>query len=139
MFSRVLAVFVFGMLATLETKAELWKEGDATALIYMKDRDALVREAAKLQNEAILKRACEIQRKRRAPPVSCFSFAQSANETQALTEDCRRLMPRALVLPAVDSSVSELCRQAIESRLLDLKYATSELAKLPPRTPDASR
>lgn len=139
MFSQVLAVFVFGMFAPLESKAELRKEGDATALIYMKDREALIREAARLQNEAIMRRACEIQRKQRSPPVSCFTFAQSAIEIQALTEDCRRLAPQALVLPAVDKSVSELCRQAIESRLLDLRYAVSELAAHPPRTPDASR
>lgn len=139
MFSHVLAILIFGTLVTLETMAEPAKGVGAIALMKIKDRDALIREAAKLQTGDVMRRACEIQRKQNLPPVSCFVFAQSGIETQALTEDCIRLAPKALVLPAGDSSVSELCRQAIESRRLDLKYATRELGTNPSRAPDASR
>ncbi|MDZ4084147.1 MAG: hypothetical protein U1E10_14485 [Bdellovibrionales bacterium] len=139
MFFHVLAILIFGTLVTLETRAEPAEGGGAIALMKIKDRDALVREAAKFQTGAVIGRACAFQRKQNLPPVSCFVFAQSGIETQALTEDCIRLSPKALVLPAVDSSVSELCRQAIETRRLDLKYATRERGTNPPRTPDASR
>lgn len=116
-----------GLVSDLFAGAEIQLSGNrsTSVLLYVEDLGALRRQAIELEDETILKRACEIQRDRSLPPVSCFEFAKSTTETQELTEECERLAHRAFVLPALNRLVPEACRQAIESRKLDLKYVQS--------------
>lgn len=111
-----------------------------SSLLNVQDKDLLARKAAlivsRVQNGAVLKRACQLQRQQKVPPVSCFAFAKSTSETEELTDECLRLAPRALVLPVVDGSVLDTCRRAIESRRLDLKYVRLQVSK---QSSDASR
>jgi hypothetical protein len=96
-----------------------------SAILRVKDKQLLLREVDALEDSAVLIRACEIQQTKGWPPVSCFAFAKSETEILELTEECRRLATRAPVVPALNSHVSEVCRKAIESRSLDLKYVKS--------------
>jgi hypothetical protein len=121
----LIALFV-GLVAAGDCFAGSQTGEGSSSLLYVKDRDALVRKFAKMvslrQNEAVLRRACEFQRQQRSPPVSCFALSKSSAETEELTDECLRLAPRAIVLPIVDDTVGATCRGAIEARRLDLKY-----------------
>jgi hypothetical protein len=96
-----------------------------SAFLSVKDKQLLLREMDTLEDSAVLMRACEIQKTKGWPPVSCFVFAKSEAEILELTEECRRQATRAPVLPALNLHVPEVCRKAIESRRLDLKYVKS--------------
>lgn len=98
---------------------------EISAFLSVKDKQLLLREAEAVEGNAVLMRACEIQKTKGWPPISCFAFAKSEAEVLELTEECRRLATRAPVLPALNSHVSEVCRKAIENRSLDLRYVKS--------------
>jgi len=111
-----------------------------SAILSVKDKKLLLREADALEDHVVLMRACAIQQAKEWPPVSCFAFAKSETEILELTEECRRLATRAPVVPALNLHVSEVCRKAIESRSLDLKYVKSGSRSADLRSPsDASR
>ncbi|MBN8540602.1 MAG: hypothetical protein J0L82_09470 [Deltaproteobacteria bacterium] len=107
------------------TTARFGSGSEISTLLILKDKRALLREADNLDTGTVLKRACEIQLTKGWPPVSCFAFVKSETETLELTEECRRLALRAPVLPALNPHVTETCRNALESRSLDLKYVKS--------------
>lgn len=114
--------------------------GSVSSILYVNDKQVLLRDAVKLEDGAVLRRACEIQRVQSSPPVSCFAFAKSDSETNDLTKECERLAARALVLPALNAFVTDQCRRAIESRNLDLKYVSRQDSLVgSAQTPDASR
>jgi hypothetical protein len=98
---------------------------DLAAVLHINDKQKLLQAAGDTESRTVMRRACEIQKAKGWPPVSCFAFVTSEAEALELTDECRRLAPRAPVLPALNPHVTKVCRKAIETRRLDLKYVTN--------------